>query len=118
MKVLGLSPLDKDSTVTLIEDGAITYAAAEERFTRVKLQDGFQSFELAEGFFVESLFGFLASSFALSRWTHPRAHFSRRGSVSGLSITQLTARSIMSIMLRSWYLVPHICSIMCEPRNR
>ena len=41
MKVLGISPLDKDSTVTIIEDGVITYAAAEERFTRVKLQDGF-----------------------------------------------------------------------------
>jgi carbamoyltransferase len=41
MKVLGISPLDKDSTVTLVEDGMITYAAAEERFTRVKLQDGF-----------------------------------------------------------------------------
>ena len=41
MKVIGLSPLDKDSTVTLVEDGTITYAAAEERFTRVKLQDGF-----------------------------------------------------------------------------
>jgi carbamoyltransferase len=41
MKVLGISPLDKDSTVTIVEDGRITYAAAEERFTRVKLQDGF-----------------------------------------------------------------------------
>ena len=41
MKVLGLSPLDKDSTVTIVEDGRITYAAAEERFTRVKLQNGF-----------------------------------------------------------------------------
>jgi carbamoyltransferase len=41
MKVLGISPLDKDSTITLVEDGVITYAAAEERFTRVKLQDGF-----------------------------------------------------------------------------
>ena len=41
MKVLGISPLDKDSTITLVEDGLITYAAAEERFTRVKLQDGF-----------------------------------------------------------------------------
>jgi carbamoyltransferase len=41
MKVLGISPLDKDSTVTLVEDGVITYAAAEERFTRVKLQSGF-----------------------------------------------------------------------------
>jgi carbamoyltransferase len=41
MKVLGISPLDKDSTVTIVEDGVITYAAAEERFTRVKLQSGF-----------------------------------------------------------------------------
>jgi carbamoyltransferase len=41
MKVIGISPLDKDSTVTLVENGEITYAAAEERFTRVKLQDGF-----------------------------------------------------------------------------
>jgi carbamoyltransferase len=41
MKVLGLSPLDKDATVTLVEDGRITYAAAEERFTRSKLQNGF-----------------------------------------------------------------------------
>ena len=41
MKVLGISPLDKDSTVTIVEDGRITFAAAEERFSRVKLQDGF-----------------------------------------------------------------------------
>ena len=41
MKVLGLSPLDKDSTVTLMEDGRVLYAAGEERFTRVKLQNGF-----------------------------------------------------------------------------
>ena len=41
MKVLGISPLDKDSTVTIVEDGRLTFAAAEERFTRVKLQDGF-----------------------------------------------------------------------------
>lgn len=41
MIVLGISPLDKDSTVTVLKNGAIIYAAAEERFTRVKLQDGF-----------------------------------------------------------------------------
>src|SRR5689334_11038602 len=40
MKVLGLSPLDKDSTVSLMDDGRMLYAAAEERFTRVKLQSG------------------------------------------------------------------------------
>jgi carbamoyltransferase len=41
MKVIGFSPLDKDSTVTVVEEGVITYAAAEERFTRQKLQSGF-----------------------------------------------------------------------------
>jgi carbamoyltransferase len=48
MKVLGISPLDKDSTVTLTEDGAIAYSAAEERFTRVKLQNGFPWRALAD----------------------------------------------------------------------
>src|ERR1700741_904084 len=43
MKVLGISPLDKDSTVSIVEDGRILYAAGEERFTRTKLQDGFPS---------------------------------------------------------------------------
>ena len=32
MKVLGLSPLDKDSTVTIVEDGEITYAAGRGAF--------------------------------------------------------------------------------------
>lgn len=41
MKVLGISPLDKDSTVTVVDDGRVVYAAGEERFTRVKLQSGF-----------------------------------------------------------------------------
>ena len=41
MAVLGISPLDKDSTVTIVKDGRIEFAAGEERFTRVKLQDGF-----------------------------------------------------------------------------
>jgi len=49
MKVLGISPLDKDATVTIVEDGTITYAAAEERFTRVKLQDGFPWRALEDG---------------------------------------------------------------------
>ena len=49
MKVLGISPLDKDSTVTIIEDGRILYAAAEERFTRVKLQSGFPWQALQDG---------------------------------------------------------------------
>lgn len=49
MKVLGISPLDKDSTVTFVEDGRILYAAGEERFTRVKLQDGFPWQSLQSG---------------------------------------------------------------------
>jgi len=50
MKVLGLSPLDKDSTVTLVEDGEITFAAGEERFSRNKLQDGFPWLALQAAF--------------------------------------------------------------------
>ena len=41
MKVLGISPLDKDATVSIVEDGRVLYAAGEERFSRVKLQSGF-----------------------------------------------------------------------------
>src|SRR5262245_4309786 len=41
MRVLGISPLDKDSTASFMEDGHIVFACAEERLTRVKLQDGF-----------------------------------------------------------------------------
>ena len=41
MKVLGISPLDKDTNVSIVEDGVILFAAGEERFTRNKQQDGF-----------------------------------------------------------------------------
>src|SRR5262249_55767523 len=41
MRVLGISPLDKDATCSFMEDGWIVFACAEERLSRVKLQDGF-----------------------------------------------------------------------------
>lgn len=41
MRVLGISPLDKDSTVSFMEDGRVVFACGEERLSRVKLQDGF-----------------------------------------------------------------------------
>ncbi len=49
MRILGISPLDKDATVSLVEDGEVLYAAAEERFSRQKLHSGFpqQSLEAA-----------------------------------------------------------------------
>ena len=43
MKVLAISPLDKDATVSLLENGRVLFAAGEERFTRKKLQEGFPS---------------------------------------------------------------------------
>ena len=49
MIVLGISPLDKDSTVTLVRDGKVIFAAGEERFTRNKLQDGFPTKALEAG---------------------------------------------------------------------
>ncbi|HJT32842.1 MAG TPA: carbamoyltransferase C-terminal domain-containing protein [Pirellulales bacterium] len=41
MRVLGISPLDKDATASFMEDGHVVFACAEERLSRVKLQDGF-----------------------------------------------------------------------------
>jgi carbamoyltransferase len=41
MRVIGISPLDKDSTVSFLEDGRVVFACAEERLSRVKLQSGF-----------------------------------------------------------------------------
>jgi len=49
MKILGISPLDKDATASIVEDGKVIFAAGEERFSRIKQQDGFplQSIETA-----------------------------------------------------------------------
>ena len=66
MKVLGISPLDKDSTITIVEDGRLLYAAGEERFTRVKLQDGFPWQALQDGL---QFTGFDAAEF--DRVTYP-----------------------------------------------
>ena len=41
MNILGISAIDKDSTVTLMEDDRITYAIAEERLSRIKMHEGF-----------------------------------------------------------------------------
>jgi carbamoyltransferase len=49
MRVLGISPLDKDSTVSFVENGRIIFACGEERLTRVKLQDGFPTLALEMG---------------------------------------------------------------------
>ncbi|HEY6205545.1 MAG TPA: carbamoyltransferase C-terminal domain-containing protein [Chthoniobacterales bacterium] len=49
MVILGISPLDKDSTVTIVQDGKVLFAAGEERFTRNKLQDGFPAQALEAG---------------------------------------------------------------------
>jgi carbamoyltransferase len=41
LKVLGISPLDKDATASLVEDGRIVFAAGEERYSRRKQHAGF-----------------------------------------------------------------------------
>lgn len=47
MKVLGISPLDKDATVSLVEDGRVLFASGEERYSRVKQHAGFPHQALA-----------------------------------------------------------------------
>src|SRR3990170_7605659 len=49
MIVLGISPLDKDSTVSIVKNGKVLFTAGEERFTRNKLQDGFPAEALQAG---------------------------------------------------------------------
>ncbi len=49
MRVLGISPLDKDSTVSIVEDGQVLFAAGEERFSRIKQQSGFPKLALEAG---------------------------------------------------------------------
>lgn len=46
MLILGISPLDKDATVALVDDGQVLFAAAEERFSRVKQHAGFPDLAL------------------------------------------------------------------------
>lgn len=41
MIILGLSPLDKDATVSLMVDGKLTWAIGEERLSRQKMHSGF-----------------------------------------------------------------------------
>lgn len=50
MRVIGISPLDKDSTVSFMEDGHVVFACGEERLSRVKLQSGFPDKAMAMGF--------------------------------------------------------------------
>ncbi|MEM8885586.1 MAG: carbamoyltransferase C-terminal domain-containing protein [Planctomycetota bacterium] len=49
MKVIGISPLDKDATASVVEDGKILFAAGEERFSRQKQHAGFPYEALAKG---------------------------------------------------------------------
>ncbi|VAW87017.1 probable carbamoyl transferase [hydrothermal vent metagenome] len=50
MRIIGISPLDKDTNVCLIEDGKVVAALGEERLSRVKMQDGFPYLALEELF--------------------------------------------------------------------
>lgn len=49
MKIIGISPLDKDVTVSFVDNGRVLFACGEERLSRVKLQDGFPHRAIAAG---------------------------------------------------------------------
>ena len=50
MRVIGISPLDKNTYVCLMEDGKILAAMGEERFSRQKMHEGFPHLALREIF--------------------------------------------------------------------
>ena len=74
MKVLGISPLDKDATVSIVEDGKILYAAGEERFTRIKQQDSFpyKAVENALEYTGTSISDFDQVAYAFTDWKDER----------------------------------------------
>lgn len=47
MNILGISSLDTDATAALVQDGKITFAAGEERFSRIKQHAGFPGKSIA-----------------------------------------------------------------------
>ena len=49
MKVLGISPLDKDASASLVEDGRILFASGEERYSRTKQHSGFPKLAIEAG---------------------------------------------------------------------
>jgi len=48
VRIIGISPLDKDSTVCLVENGKVIAAIAEERLSRNKMHSGFPYLALRE----------------------------------------------------------------------
>ncbi|HEV8376567.1 MAG TPA: carbamoyltransferase C-terminal domain-containing protein [Candidatus Polarisedimenticolia bacterium] len=55
MIVLGISALDKESTVAILRDGRLTFALSEERLTREKQQGGFPRLSLRAALDFEGL---------------------------------------------------------------
>jgi len=96
--ILGISALDKESTVAILRDGRVTFALSEERLTREKQQGGFPrrsleaalSFERLEPAQIDAVaypfFGWgresalILGCLGLSAATAPREMLSRPGS--------------------------------------
>ncbi len=55
MKIIGISPLDKDATACLVVDGRVVRAIAEERLSRTKMHAGFPRLAIAEILRLEGL---------------------------------------------------------------
>ncbi len=100
MKVLGISPLDKDATVSLVEDGKVLFAAGEERFSRKKQQPGFpqKAIEAALAYcgvaaseIDQVVYPFLS---AAQERKHCEANFAEEGSLLG-SIPSIDTMSLI-----------------------
>ncbi len=103
MRILGISPLDRDATASFVEDGHVVFACAEERLSRNKLQDGFpyRAIELGlrvTGWTLDSIDAVAYSFFdgeaesKLMRSAFAADRTFQRGHSSGESLAKLTAR--------------------------
>ncbi len=100
MKILGISPLDKDATVSIVEDGKILYGAGEERFTRIKQQAGFpyQALENALAYTNTSISDIDQVAYAFTDWQDEKKIIDKNIAAEKQFITNFKADNLAKLM--------------------
>ena len=109
MKVLGISPLDKDASASLVEDGRILFASGEERYTRNKQHSGFplhaiQAALEATGTTVDEID---LVAYAFLPWEKEASHIERAFAQEREAASRFPLPSISRMLSEATTKVPH-----------
>ena len=107
MKVLGISPLDKDSTVSIVEDGNILFAAGEERFSRNKQQSGFPrlALEKALSYTGLSISDFDQVCYPFLTWENEQKLFTKNLTMCLIAVSRFTAWNILTPLWKRGFFI-------------